>query len=86
MNQPSRMMSTLEAPVKKMLHSGFTCRAGSRSCAAVWVKPWSRGSMPEGMKLAAKPPDTPANAQAMPARGCLPAARKITPPSGMTRT
>ncbi len=56
------------------MHSGLTVRSGSRICAADWVKPCSSGSMPEGMKLALNPPETPANAQAMPARGCRPAA------------
>ena len=64
----------LEAEVKNQLHRGLTLRAGSRICAADWVKPWSRGSMPDGTKFALKPPDTPAKAAAIPASGCRPAA------------
>ena len=72
--QPTPMTSRDEAVVNPRLLSGLTTRSGSRICAACWVKPCSSGSMPEGMKLAENPPETPAKAAEMPARGCRPAA------------
>ena len=48
--------------------------AGSMSCAAGCVNPWSSGSSALGTGFAEKPPETPANAAAMPASGCRPAA------------
>jgi hypothetical protein len=86
MYQPTAMMKSVEAAVKYQLQSGFTMRAGAMICAADWVKPWSNGSSEDGRKFALKPPDTPANAAAMPATGCRPAAAKIAPPSGITST
>ena len=68
-NQPMPMMRMLERLVNSQLHSGLTCTVGSMTLAAAWVMPWSRGSMPEGTKLALKPPETPAKAAAMPAMG-----------------
>ena len=64
----------LEAEVKNQLHSGFTRMSGSMSWAAPCVKPCRSGSIPDGMKFALKPPETPAKAAAMPASGCRPAA------------
>ena len=72
--QPTPTMRTEDRLVKSQLQSGLTRTSGSRIWAADWVKPWSSGSMPEGMKLAEKPPDTPAKAAAMPASGWRPAA------------
>jgi hypothetical protein len=68
------MTSRLEAPVKNQLLSGFTSRSGAMICAAACVSPERSGSRLEGMKLALKPPDTPAKAAAIPASGCRPAA------------
>ena len=43
-------------------------------------------SVPDSNKLALNPPDTPANAAASPANGCLPSAAKINAPSGGNTT
>ena len=72
--QPTPMTRSDETAVNPRLLNGLTSRPGSRICAASWVRPCSRGSMPEGMKLAENPPETPAKAAEMPARGWRPAA------------
>jgi hypothetical protein len=60
----------VEAVVKIQLLSGLTTTAGSRMCAALWVKPASIGSSEDGMnRVAEKPPDTPQKAAAIPASG-----------------
>jgi hypothetical protein len=79
-------ISTHDEAVKIQLASGLTSRCGSRIWTALWVRPCSNGSRLDGTGLAENPPDTPANAAAIPASGWRPAAWKITPPSGMTRT
>ena len=72
--QPTAITSSDDAAVNARLESGLTSRSGSRICAADCVNPCSSGSIPDGMKLAEKPPDTPAKAAEMPASGCRPAA------------
>ena len=72
--QPTAITRMEDSPVNRRLQSGLTRTSGSRIWAADWVKPWSSGSMPEGMKLAEKPPDTPAKAAPIPASGWRPAA------------
>ena len=84
MNQPRATISTVETAVNTLLLTMLTWALGSKTRAADSVNPWSSGSMPDGMKFALNPPDTPANAAAMPASGCRPAVKKITPPSGIT--
>ena len=69
MYQPSRMINTLDAEVKNQLFNGLTAIVGSMICAELCVKLCSNGSIPDGTKLALKPPLTPANAAAIPARG-----------------
>ena len=73
MNHPRSITSTVDALMKYQLASGLTVRCGSISCAAVCVNPWSSGSMPDGMKLALNPPETPAKAATIPAIGWRPA-------------
>ncbi len=73
-HQPIPITNRLEIDMKNQLTSGLIAIDGSRTRAASSVIPASIGSIAEGMKLAEKPPDTPANAAAMPARGCRPAA------------
>ena len=64
-----------DAPVKMLLQSMETFTSGSSRRAALWVKPCNRGSNAPGMtKLAEYPPETPAKAAAMPAKGWRPAA------------
>jgi hypothetical protein len=68
------MISTLEMPVKYQFESGFTSRSGLMICAAACVRPERSGSRLDGTKFALNPPETPANAAAIPASGCRPAA------------
>ena len=67
--QPTTMISTDEERVKNQLFNGFTVTAGSSNCAAACEIPDKSGSSDEGTKLALKPPETPANAAAIPASG-----------------
>ena len=48
--------------------------------------PDNSGSVVESKRLAENPPDTPANAAASPAIGCLPNDRNITAPKGINTT
>src|SRR6056297_1802807 len=68
-HQPIPMTSTLEAAMKNQLTRGLIATDGSSTRAASSVMPASIGSMADGMKLAEKPPDTPAKAAAIPASG-----------------
>ena len=65
---------TDDEAVKKKLLSGFKLMLGSSICAPDWLIPCNIGSMADGKKFAENPPETPAKAAAMPARGCRPAA------------
>src|SRR5690606_37388038 len=71
--QPTVTISKDEAEVKNQLFKGLSWISGSMIWAADWVKPCNSGSIPEGIKFALKPPDTPAKAAAIPAKGCRPA-------------
>ena len=48
--------------------------------------PDNSGSVVESKRLAENPPDTPANAAASPAIGCLPNDKNITAPKGINTT
>ena len=54
--------------------------------AASSVIPARRGSTVPNIKLALKPPETPANAAAKPAMGCRPTDRKMMAPIGTSST
>ena len=74
-NQPMATIRNVEAVVKNQLLSGLISMAGSSRRAASWVRPASNGSRLDGTKkVAENPPDTPANAAAIPASGWRPAA------------
>ncbi len=65
---------------------GFTRYVGSMIRAASSDSPESSGSTVPSSRLALYPPDTPANAAAMPASGCRPTAWKMMAPSGTSST
>ena len=69
MNQPRAMITTEELAVKKKLFNGLRVMSRSMICAPDWDIPCSMGSIADGIKLAEKPPETPANAAAIPASG-----------------
>ena len=71
------MITADEESVKNQLFNGFSTILGSTICAAACEMPVSSGSSDDGTKFALKPPDTPANAAAMPARSSPPT--KSTP-------
>ena len=60
-------MITEDRPVKKMFAN--VNHAQDLELCSCLCETSQRGSIPEGIKLAEKPPDTPANAAAIPARG-----------------
>src|SRR5690606_3209810 len=72
--QPTPTIRIDDKLVNNQLFNGFKSIFGSMICAADCVKLWSNGSILEGIKFALNPPDTPANAAAIPANGCRPAA------------
>ena len=74
MYQPNATINKLDAEANAQLFNGLIVIAGLIICAALWVKLCSNGSIPDGIKLAPKPPLTPANAAAIPASGWRPAA------------
>ena len=67
--QPTPTTNKHEADVKNQLFNGLSVSSGSIICAAAWLIPCSNGSIIDGTKFALNPPDTPAKAQAIPAKG-----------------
>ena len=72
--------------IKYQLPSILAFQVGSSVSAAASVMPNNSGSNWPGIRLAENPPETPAKAAAIPAIGCLPAAAKTTPASGIKTT
>src|SRR5690606_27598732 len=63
-----------------------SAQAGSIMAAAAIVISPNIASVPDSRRFALNPPETPANAAAKPANGCLPRAAKISAPSGGNTT
>ena len=86
MYQMTGRNTSVMATMKKALPAILASQVGRIVSAAASVMPNSSASSCPGNRLAEKPPETPANAAAMPAMGCLPAAANITPASGISTT
>ena len=65
---------------------GLTVYVASIILAASSESPASSGSTVPNNKFALNPPETPANAAAIPARGCRPTERNIIPANGISNT
>src|SRR5690625_7780733 len=87
-NQPTAVKKNTDTKIKYKFIATFIDSeyAGSIIITASIVIPANNGSRDVKIKFALKPPDTPANAAARPANGCLPNPAKITAPSGGNTT
>src|SRR5699024_1692501 len=87
-NQPTSVNTNTLAAIKNQFMVTFivSAYAGSIVAAAAVLNSASITSVPLIRRFAEKPADTPANAAARPAIGCLPSARNMTAPSGGSTT
>jgi len=85
-NVPRIVIRNADAIIKYQFPVIPTSYVGLASLAASVVIPPNSASVGPGSKLALNPPDTPANAAAIPANGCLPQLLKITAPNGIKTT
>ncbi len=80
-----RKMNVIAA-MKYQLPAILAVKSPNTVSTAASVMPNNSASSWPGKKFAEKPPDTPANVAAIPATGCLPAAWKMIPASGISTT
>ena len=83
---PKIVISNADAIIKYQFPVIPTSYDAFESLAASVVIPPNKASVGPGSKFALNPPDTPANAAAIPANGCLPKLLNITAPSGINTT